>query len=78
MRLIDTTFWSNLWNNIKLNLYTIIKDLQSFRNKLVIFTGIIWLLSIILNRGIMETTGAWTIIISYYFYNRQKSQEKKE
>lgn len=53
-------------------------DIKSFRNKLVIFTGAVWVLSIILNREIAVITGCWTLILLYYFKKRQESQNDKD
>jgi|GEM_PF-7013386 len=61
------------------NLITLLEDLQSWRNKLVLFTGIMCLLALQIKDPTIVSVvfGCWTIILTYYFHLRQKSQEAK-
>jgi len=59
------------------NIITLLEDLRSWRNKLVLFTGVMCFYSLTLKDPTIVgvTFGCWTIILSYYFHLRQKSYE---
>jgi flagellar biosynthesis component FlhA len=59
------------------NITTILEDLQSWRNKLVLFTGIMCLIALQTKDPTIVSVvfGCWTVILTYYFHLRQKSYE---
>jgi flagellar biosynthesis component FlhA len=66
-----------LINLIYQNVITILEDLQSWRNKLVLFTGVMCLIALQTKDPTIVSVvfGCWTIILTYYFHLRQKSYE---
>jgi len=66
-----------LINLIYRNVITILEDLQSWRNKLVLFTGVMCLIALQTKDSTIVSVvfGCWTIILTYYFHLRQKSYE---
>ena len=55
--------------------YTALEDLESWRNKLIVATYVLCLISVLGGNGavVAAVVGCWTIILTFYFEKRQQS-----
>ena len=62
------------------NIITALEDLQSFRNKLVLVSGIMCFIALSTKDGVIigVVFGAWTIILNYYLHTRSKNQNNEQ